>query len=414
LFIRGVSSLNITNQPLIIVDGMIFDNNSYGTSLIPGYRKNPLGGIDINDIESVTVVKDAASIYGAKAANGVVLIRTTHADKQATTIDLNLSGGYELQPTTIPLLDAENYKTYLNEMLLTNPDLSPANINSFPYNNNDPSVPGYYTYHNSTDWQKEVFANSFTSNYGLGIKGGDDVALYALNVGYMKQGGIVEGSDNSRFNMRFNSDIKISKVVSLNSNIGFNYIQKNITGTGLESVNDPLQQARIKAPFLMPYDRNNLGVVSPDLADYDIFGVSNPVALVQNMKQEDLSWRLFGSFNFNVKANKNLTFSNLIGVVLDKERQSIFIPDEGVPPIETINGVITNQMKERVVRNTVVNDDLRAVYNNQFGAFHHLNGVAGARMNVNQLEEDMAADCRSPYECESIRRRYGCRLQFGK
>ncbi|PZX18625.1 TonB-linked SusC/RagA family outer membrane protein [Breznakibacter xylanolyticus] len=394
LIIRGNSSLNASNQPLVVVDGMIYDINAYGISLIPGYKNNPLGGINVDDIESVSVIRDAASVYGAKAANGVILIRTTRAQKQATTIDFHLSGGLELSPESLPLLDAESYRSYLNEMLLSSGKSGTA-INAMPYFINDPAVAGYYTARNNTDWQKKVFANSYSSNYGLSIKGGDDVALYALNVGYMTQGGIVDGSDNNRFNLRFNSDINISKAIQLNSTIGFHYIQKNITASGIEGSADAVHQARVKAPFLQERERNILGLTTPVYCGYDSLQVSNPVALLNGLKQEDMNYRFFGAFNFNVNSGKHLSVADQIGISFDKERQSIFIPGSGVTPDSVYNGVRINQMMQSVTRHMAVNNDLRLVYDNTFAAFHHLNGVAGARLNINMLEQDWGKDYNS-------------------
>ncbi len=394
LFLRGYSSLYGNNQPLVIVDGMIFDTNSYGTSLIDGYRSNPLASIAEYDIENVTIVRDALSIYGAKASNGVLFIRTSKATRQATEIDLIMSGNIELAPENIPMLGAEPYRTYLNEILLSK-GVSADSVGRMPFMNHDPSVSGYHTYHNQTDWQKKVFADNYSSNVGLRIKGGDDVALYALSVGFSQQNATVIHSDNSRFNFRFNSDINFSKKVTLNSNISFNYNKKNISGTNIFSSYDAVAQARIKAPFLQEYIQNDQGIASPDLTGYDFLSVSNPVSLINNGKNEDMNNRLFGSFNFNWDIARNVTLSNLVGLSFDKQRQSIFIPRAGVAPDSTNAGVIENQMKARVLRHFVVNNDLRVKYQPHLRADHSLMVLAGARLNVNTLEEDWGADYNS-------------------
>jgi TonB-linked SusC/RagA family outer membrane protein len=394
LFLRGYSSIYGTNQPLIIVDGMIYETQSFGSSSILGYRTNPLAGIDENDIENVTIVRDATSIYGAKASNGVIYIRTSHATKQATEIDLIVSGSYEMAPEPLPLMGSEDYRTYLGEMILS-AGVDPSVIMNHPFMVHNQAAEGYYAFHNNTDWQKKVFANNYSSNYSLKIKGGDDIALYALSVGYLGQNGIVQGSNNSRFNFRFNSDIKFSPKVTLNSNISFNYTQKDIVSTGIDRQYDAIWQARYKAPFLNAFVQNAEGVESPDLSDYDFLGLSNPTALIENVKQEDANYRLFGSFNFNWVLAKNLTLSNLVGLSFDKDRQSIFVPDAGVAPITVNNGIIQNQMLARVNRHFVINNDFRIRYNRSFGINHNLDAIAGARLNTNQLEEDWAADFNS-------------------
>jgi TonB-linked SusC/RagA family outer membrane protein len=393
LFLRGYSSLYLNNQPLIVVDGMIFDNNNYGNSLINGYYANPLSGINVNDIENITVVRDAASIYGAKAANGVIFIRTNHTSEQVTTIELTVNGNLEMAPDNIPLLGSENYRTYLNEIMVQKFGLD--KVSGMDFLNTDVNSPDYYSYHNNTNWQDKVFEDNYSTNYNLKIKGGDDIALYALSVGFLQQNGTVENSGNSRFNFRFNSDINFSPEVTLNSNISFNYSQKDISGSGIKSYYDPVYISRIKAPFLLEYEQDERGIASPVLSDYDFLNVSNPVALINNMTQEDITYRLFGSFNFNWKISDKVTASDLVGLTFDKDRQRVFVPTHGVVPDSVDYGEVYNQMKTRILRNFIINNDLRIRYSDEFGFNHKLTALAGVRLNVNSVEEDWAADYNS-------------------
>lgn len=172
----------------------------------------------------------------------------------------------------------------------------------------------------------------------------------------------MKGSDNSRFNFRFNSDINFSQKVTLNSNISFNYIKKNITATNIFSYYDAVSQARVKAPFLQEFIQNDQGVASPDLTNYDFLSVSNPVSLIENGQNEDMNNLLFASLNFNWDLSRNLTLSNLVGMSVDKQRQSVFIPRAGIAPDSTDAGVIENQMKARVLRHFVINNDIRIKY----------------------------------------------------
>ncbi|HPR30761.1 MAG TPA: SusC/RagA family TonB-linked outer membrane protein [Prolixibacteraceae bacterium] len=394
LFIRGYSSIYANNQPLVLVDGMIYDTRIYGSSMIKGFRPNPLSGIDVGDIEHVSVVKDALPIYGAQASNGVIFIRTSHADEQATSIDFSMNGTLEMAPDEIPLLGAEDYRLFLNELFLTK-GLTADSIASMPFQNLDPSLMNYPAYRNNTDWQKKVFADNYSTQFRLKIKGGDDIALYALSIGYLGQKGTVTGSDHSRFNFRFNSDIRFSQKVTLNANISFHYTTKNITATGMESPYDPVHQARIKAPFLQEYIQNEQGIASPDLSDYDFLEVSNPMALLRYMTQKDINYRLFGSFNFNWKISKNFTISDMVGLSFDKTRQSVFIPDQGVAPDSSAIEPITNQMKANILRHFTINNDLRALYQKDLGFDHNLSLMGGARFSINTLEEDWAADYNS-------------------
>ncbi len=391
LFIRGFSSLHGNNRPLIVVDGMIYDDQEYGTSTIWGHRNNGLSSIDVSDIENVTVVKDAASIYGAKAANGVIYIRTRRATEQSNKIELNMSGGINMKTNSLPVLGADDYRLYLNDMLVST-GISQDSIERLPYMINNTSYEDYYRYHNNKEWQEELFANSYNRKIGMRITGGDDVALYSLSVNYLKNEGTVKETDYSRFNMRFNSDIEISKVFNVNSSISFaRGVQNFKSGRTMTGKDNPFYTSLIKAPFLHPYVRTSTGIVTPVYEDYDVFGVSNPGTLMTNtngMNQVAKNYRVFGSFNINAIVNENLTISNLVGIAFNKERELFFVPAAGVQPTINDLGEILNENGYRTQKQYNINNDLRLNYTNTFNRVHDFNAIAGVRYSMNQVEED--------------------------
>ena len=117
LFLRGVSSLYTSNQPLVIIDGVIFDIKDYGNSIISNNYTNPLGYIDVKDIDNITVIKDGSSTYGTKGGNGVIIITTAKAKELATKIDFAAYGGINFAPKNLPLMNASEYRTYLSDVL---------------------------------------------------------------------------------------------------------------------------------------------------------------------------------------------------------------------------------------------------------------------------------------------------------
>ncbi|ULT39809.1 TonB-dependent receptor plug domain-containing protein [Niabella defluvii] len=131
LFLRGYNSLFASNQPMIIVDGVYYDNGSYGNSLVSGHYNNPLSFIDLKDIDDITVLKDGSSLYGAKAANGVIIITTARAREEATKIDAAVYGGVSFAPSSIPVMGAGSYRSYLSEMLQSK-GLSASEIQQLP------------------------------------------------------------------------------------------------------------------------------------------------------------------------------------------------------------------------------------------------------------------------------------------
>jgi TonB-linked SusC/RagA family outer membrane protein len=394
LFLRGFSSLNATNSPLFIVDGMIFDTEVYGNPLITGFRPNPLNDIDVNDIENITVVKDASALYGAKAANGVIFIRTKRPVEQATKIEMRTYGGITLSPNTIPVMDADNYRLYLNDILSTS-NFTSSKISNYDPIFNDNINPDYYRYHNNTYWQKEIFSNSYNSNYNLSIQGGDDIILLYASVGYLKHNGNIKNTDYSRFNLRINGDISISKLFSVNASFSFIHNKRNLlAGSALFDTDDPLYSSQVKAPFTYPYIRDESGIITPNLEDFDIFNVSNPLALINNMEKTSLNFRIFGSFDFHLKLNKNLTISNLIGRSYDKNRENIFVPKEGVVPVELELGVGENRLANRALQHNVYYNDFRVKYSKNFGN-HNADLLGGMRLNYNKNNEDWIKDYNS-------------------
>ena len=139
MFLSGLNSLNINAQPLIVVDGVIFDQQYNRTLLHDGFHNDILANISPADIEKVTVLKNGTALYGAKGANGVILIQTRRNKSMATRITASLSTGVTLEPKFIDMMNASQYKSYAADLLGT----SGTTITDFKFLNEDPS---YYYY----------------------------------------------------------------------------------------------------------------------------------------------------------------------------------------------------------------------------------------------------------------------------
>ena len=142
LFLRGISSLYASNQPLVVIDGVIFDIKDYGSSLITNNYTNPLAYIDVKDIDNITVIKDGSSTYGTRGSNGVIMITTSRAKELATRIDFALYAGINFAPKNLPLMNASDYRIYLSDLLQSG-GMTESQIRSLPYMNDDPSSPDY-------------------------------------------------------------------------------------------------------------------------------------------------------------------------------------------------------------------------------------------------------------------------------
>lgn len=387
LFLRGLSSLYATNQPLFIVDGVYYDNSGNENSLISGYYNNPLSFIDLKDIDNITVIKDGSSIYGAKGANGVILITTARAQAQATKIDVALYGGINYAPARIPVMNASDYRVYLAE-LLQSKGLSYSESSALPYMDDNTANASYYRYHNNTDWQDQVFRTSTTKNGYLKITGGDNIARYALSIGFLKSDGTLQNTDLSRYNTRFNADLNLSKKLTATTNLSFTYNDQNLKDLGLKLGTNPIYNALVKSPFLRAYDVNEKGIESPTLAGWDDFRISNPAALVQSTKAANKNYRFVGSVNFTYQFTNNLSLGNTVAVTVNKVRESFFVPQAGILSDTLSNAIANNRSGVEVMRNFSFFNDLRLAYAKTFNQVHNFAARAGMRYVSSRSEQD--------------------------
>lgn len=387
LFLRGFSSLYTTHQPLVVVDGMLYDNNSYGSSLISGHVSNPISNIDLKDVDSYTLIKDGSSFYGTKGANGVLLVTTNRAKSQATKIDFAAYSGFNNRVSNLPVLNANDYRTFLAELLASNPAETPASIAAKPYMIDVPND-GYYNYHQNTDWQKEVLANSLNQNYYLKVAGGDNIATYGLSVGYLQNSGVLKNTDLQRYQMRFNADLKLSNKLTSAANLSYVNSSQNLQNEGISIKTNPLYLALVKAPFLYPYNVTSQNIVSPVFAGVDPLNFSNPTALIEDVQGTNKNYRFFGSVSFKYDVTKKVQATTLFGVNYDKIRENLFVPKLGVVPDTLPTAIVTNRLGSNTQRLFALYSDSRLSYISKLSHNDQFTVNAGIRYNTNQREID--------------------------
>lgn len=396
MYLNGFTSINAGTQPLIVVDGVPFENQNMG-SLISGNTNTALSDIDVKDIDNITVMKDGSAIYGSKASNGVILINTLRAKGVATRINFFAYAGVNLESNTnYKMMGAWDYKNYLTDMLSSS-GMSSNQIQSLPYINSEKPVvenwgvsgnKDYYRYNQSTDWQKEVLKSSINQNYHLNITGGNDIALYAISVGYLGHGGLVDNTDFSRYSTRVNARIKMTDWFKLNGSMSFVYSDRNMSFEGLNRNFSPVYAGLVKAPFTSPYVYNVVGEKTPNLEPYDIFNVSNPVALINKSEVTNIRSRFFGNLEGILTFSKKLDASFLVGVTSENMRERIFLPQAGVYHEALASSEVTNEAQQ--LRNLFlqVNSDVRLIYKNTFNHVHDLTVRLGSRYQSSDSELD--------------------------
>lgn len=393
LFLRGFNSLYGTNAPLLIVDGMIYDTFQFGRSIIPGHLNNPYGELDLHDVDNYTILKDAsAGIYGTKGANGVIVLSTNNNPDLATKIDFSVYSGYNFMPTSkmLPIMSSNDYRVYLSDVLRTSGQ-TPDQIAAQPYMNDDVNNGSYYMYHNNTNWQKQAFDNGYNTNYNLRVSGGDNIARYVLSLGYGDNKGISRLTEITKYTTRLNGDLNISKHFTINGNLSFVYNQQSLQDQSTSYKTNPLFASLIKSPLLRSHDVNAQGVESPNLADTDIFGLSNPEAIITKSQEGNQNYRFYGNFNFKYDFSKYVSLQTLIGVTSDKVRSSLFVPRLGVANDTLSNGQIADsRLASQVQRLFNIYSDTRLSFYRTFNNIHTLGVNLGSRFTRSSVTDNVS------------------------
>ena len=394
MLLSGINSLNANAQPLIVVDDVIMDMQYSRTTQHDGYYNNLLTNLNVNDIESVEVLKNGTALYGAKGANGVILIHTKRNKSMATKIDVNINGRYELIPRLPQMMSAEDYRLYASELLSNQvKDMSLMKFLSM-----DPTYYYYNLYHNDTDWKDEVYRNAFSQNYGINVQGGDNVASYNLSVGYSLANSTLKENDYSRFNMRLNSDIEITRKLKVRFDAAYSDVDRSLFDDGAPSsilsgvATSPGFLGLAKSPFLSPYAFDNNGRVSHYYAEADDYleglfqnrgRLANPSAILDHGVGENRNSQGCRLINFSVmprfEVNKHLTVSEHFALNLVSTDETYYLPHLGVPNyyVDELDAtkLVENVFQSQASNQTAIQSDTRISWKNQYGA--HQVGVKG-------------------------------------
>lgn len=386
MFIRGINSLYSSTQPLVILDGVMMDMQDNATSMHNGAYNNILSTIDPTDIEKVTVIKNATTLYGSKGANGVILIDTKRSKSMATRIDAQIYGGMTLEPSTLPVMNSSQYRLYLTDLMGTVSDLKQTSfhfLNDTPYMTDGKITnPYYWTYHNNTNWADYVYRTAYTQNYKINVQGGDDVAMYYLSLGYTNAESTIKNNDFSRLNIRFNTDVKILPNFKTRFDVSYAHSTRDLRDDGVPEdlksspISSPAFLSLIKSPFLSPYVQDANGNYTKTLSSADDFfseigtnnSLGNLVSILTNGEGNNKNNVTSNQFNVSVhpelQLNRNLVLSELFSYALTRMSQRYFRPQTGMPEY-TISetGVSTNLAKSSFSKETELYSDLRLEWN---------------------------------------------------
>ena len=299
LTIRGVGT-NGNSNPLYIIDGLQMDD---------------MNGVNPNDIESMEILKDATStaIYGARGANGVVLITTKKGSKGKTTLSYDGYFGFSNVQKKVDMLNTDEYIMLMKEY----------------YKNDNKPYPNYLPAENSgvnTNWLDEIFNTAPVTEHNVTANFGSEKGYSLFSLGYLDQNGIIGGDKSyfTRFSARMNSNYDITDYLTVGSNINFNYIDRNSVGTGTNGWN-PLYYAMIMDPTTPVYDSENGDDLGYGVSKIPSTQMWNPLAYLDvNGHGINHSQHFYGNAYAIIKPIKGLEIRTDFGTNLKNTNQRSF------------------------------------------------------------------------------------------
>lgn len=394
MLIRGINSLNANLQPLIVVDGVLIDNQEDRTSIHEGNIVNTLSSIDINDIQNVSILKDGTSLYGSKGGNGVILITTNRGRGIATKITATTMFGYTMKPNLTPMMNKDQYRVYLSDLLID--ENAREKLSNQFFLKEDPNFIYYNRYHNNTNWTDGVYGNAPTQSYSVGVNGGDEIALYNLSIGVTNANSTLKSNDFNRLNARFNSDIKLTDYLTTSFDISYIQTTRELRNDGISEssssqLNSPGFISLIKSPFLSPYQYDNTGTLTNKLEDYDFMNTANPYAILEfgvgQAQKTMFNLALQPSYTFS----KSLKISSRFSYSMNNMSENAFSPMYGVAPLIDLDQVFIsrNYVKTQFSKQLSIFSDTRLNWMKEQG-FHSYELNAGVRFLDDSYKSDFA------------------------
>ena len=324
--IRGGNSISAGNDPLYVIDGVPVTSNANETNTntlqTQGMRGvNPLSSINPDDIESIDVLKDASatSIYGARAANGVILITTKRGQSGKNTPNIGYYYGTQEVRHKLKLLNAQQFATMVNTARTSagdSPLYTPAQISAFG---------------NGTNWQDVIFRKAPMQNVDLSILGGDDDTKYFVSGGLLRQDGVVIGTDMNRGSFRLNFDQDINKHLRFGNRLSLSRSDANVLphgGNGNETSSTVLN-ALLAPPTLSPYTASGEFFAGTNIVTGRLF--QNPLASALLITNKESDTRAIGNAYGEVDILSGLTFKATLGADYLTSTQNYYAPSSILP-----------------------------------------------------------------------------------
>lgn len=354
--VRGGNSVLGGNEPLYVIDGFPV-YNSIGTNDGQSQPTNPLAAINPNDIVSMEVLKDASAtaIFGARGANGVVIVTTRRGKAGQGTVDVEAYYGVQTVRRKIPLLNGSQYMDLANEKAR---NLGQTTL-PFPDKGKWPA---------NTDWQDELFRPAPIQNYAITFSGGSEASRYAVSGNWFDQQGIVIGSGFQRGSIRANLDNTLSRKLSLSTSITASRALNQQARTSITFANGVVYNALITSPLAPVYNADGSYFAVSTIPATEPFG-TNPLALAQEFSNELVTNRVMANSNLTYAITPELALSVRLGIDYGSDRADRYLSRKlpgstGQAAVSTADG------------STYLNENI-LTYKKQFGTNHAVDAIGG-------------------------------------
>lgn len=314
--VRGIGSISSSTSPLYVIDGVPVDNGNFNSRA----SSNILSSLNPNDIESLTVLKDAAaaSLYGSRAANGVIIITTKRG--KAGKVNVNLQANYgvsSMATNSYEIMSGTEYYDYSRT----------ATIN---YYNDNGGISGFdsaekyadaqmtkrgLTRTNGEDWRDYIYKHGMEQNYQLSVSGGSDKSKFYTSLGYQNIEGLARGTDFERYSGIINSNNEVAKWLDVDMKAQLSYTKQNgyrdqssqAQGIGFGTPLGLLQQSNPTKPLKDKEGEYNQVLMGRGINPYYELNGKDKFLKTEN-------YRALGNVNFTVKFTKDLQFRSTNGV----------------------------------------------------------------------------------------------------
>lgn len=356
--IRGINSLNASNEPIFVIDGVVIDGSTGSSS------ENALASINPSDIVSMDILKDASAtaIYGSRAANGVILITTKRGQKGDAKISYNGYTGWQEMPKKLRLLNLQEYAYHKNARTL-------AAIVQGDDNFVRPDLLGV-----GTDWQDELFTQAPMTSHNLSMTGGNELTNFAIGAGYLSQDGIAIGSGFERLSLRSNVDAQLRKWLKTGVNFNFSNSTQKVTVADESLIKIALKQT----PNVAVRNADG-GYDGPDTREYV---QNNPVGLAMIKENYNEKTGIRANTYLEAKVIEGLTYKTELSFDYGINNTYKFNPSYSFGAIES--SVVESERAKSYSKfwswRNIVN------YNRTFDELHSINFMAGQEMQKSQWE----------------------------